>query len=61
MATQLYLALIGSLLLQLYSGARPTRRTFELIHFYMLGMASAAELEKGLSRLAKQTARAKNK
>jgi hypothetical protein len=50
-ATQLYLALIGSLLLQLYSGSRPNRRMFELIHFYTLGAATVEEVEEGLARL----------
>lgn len=56
-AIQIYLALIGSLLLQLYTGSRPNRRTFELIHFYMMGMATAQEMENALASLQKKRAR----
>lgn len=47
---QIYLALIAALLLQLYTGRRPTKRMMELIRFYLLGWASGAELEAGLAR-----------
>lgn len=47
---QIYLALIASLLLQLYSGRRPTKRMMELIRFYLMGWASPRELEQGLAR-----------
>lgn len=47
---QLYLALIAALLLQLYCGERPNRRQFELIQFYLLGVASLDELWAGLQR-----------
>jgi hypothetical protein len=47
---QIYLALIASLLLQLYSGRRPTKRMMELIRFYLMGWASQPELEQGLAR-----------
>lgn len=47
---QLYLALIAALLLQLYCGERPNRRQFELIQFYLLGVASLDELGAGLER-----------
>jgi hypothetical protein len=46
---QLYLALIASLLLQLYTGRRPTKRMMELIRFYLMGWASEAELQSGLA------------
>lgn len=57
-AAQIYLALIAALLLQLYSGQRPTRRMMELIQFYLQGVASLEDLERGLAR---ERARAKNK
>jgi hypothetical protein len=44
-ALQLYLALIASLLFQLYTGRRPNTRMMELIHFHQLGWASAQELQ----------------
>jgi hypothetical protein len=47
---QIYLALIASVLLQLYVGKRPTRRMMELIQFYLLGVASLKELTQGLHR-----------
>jgi IS4 transposase len=51
-ALQIYLALIAALLLQLYTGQRPTKRMMELIQFYLLGVASLDELCAGLERLA---------
>lgn len=51
-ALQIYLARIAALLLQLYTGQRPTKRKMELIQFYLLGVASLDELCAGLERLA---------
>ena len=47
---QIYLALIAALLLQRYSGQRPSRRMMELIQFHLLGMATLEELCAGLER-----------
>ncbi|MGP1667500.1 MAG: IS4 family transposase [Rhodanobacter sp.] len=58
-ALQLYLALIAALLLQLYCGERPNRRQFELIQFYLLGVASLEELWAGLQRERDRLARRK--
>jgi hypothetical protein len=49
-AIQIYLALIAALLLQLYTGRRPSKRMMELIQFYLLGVASLEELTAGLQR-----------
>jgi len=49
-ALQIYLALIAALLLQLYTGQRPSKRMLELIQFYLLGVASLEELTAGLQR-----------
>jgi hypothetical protein len=49
-ALQIYLALIAALLLQLYTGKRPSKRMMELIQFYLLGVASLEELTTGLER-----------
>lgn len=49
-ALQIYLALIAALLLQLYTGQRPSKRMMELIQFYLLGVASLEELTAGLQR-----------
>ena len=46
---QLYLTLIAAVLLQLYTGRRPRRRTLELIQWYQLGWASAEELQRHLA------------
>jgi hypothetical protein len=58
-AIQVYLALIAALLLQLYTGRRPTKRMMELIRFYLIGMATLEDLEAGLerekARLSRQT------
>jgi hypothetical protein len=56
-AIQIYLALIASLLLQLYTGRRPHKRMMELIRFYLLGWASGTELEAGLQRYKEETAK----
>lgn len=49
-ATQIYLALIAALLLQLYTGERPNRRLMEMIQFYLLGVASWEELWKAVQK-----------
>lgn len=56
---QIYLALIASLLLQLYTGRRPTQRMMELIRFHLLGWASQQELDAGLERYRQELARRK--
>lgn len=45
-AIQLYLALIASVLLQLFTGTRPTKRVMELIQMYFMGWATAEELAR---------------
>lgn len=47
---QLYLALIASVLLQLYLGRRPNKRMLELLQFHQIGWASLEELMEGLQR-----------
>lgn len=41
---QVYLAVIASLLVSLWTGQKPTKRTFEMLCFYFSGWASEAEL-----------------
>jgi len=60
-ALQIYLALIAALLLQVYTGRRPSRRMMELIQFYLLGVASLEELTEGLQRELKRLERCSNK
>ena len=47
-AIQLYLALIAALIIQLYTGSRPNKRTWEMLQWYSAGMAQPEELEKFL-------------
>jgi hypothetical protein len=54
-AIQVYVALIASLLIVLWTGRKPNRRTWEMIQFYLIGWASLEEL---LAHLAKPPARA---
>jgi hypothetical protein len=49
---QVYVALIASLLITLWTGRKPTKRTFEMIQFYLMGWASEEELQRHLDRLA---------
>ena len=58
---QVYLALIAALLLQLYTGKRPSKRMMELIQFYFLRVATLAELTEGLEREWQRLERAKNR
>lgn len=51
---QIYLALIAALLLQLYTGRRPSKRMMELIQLYLLGYATLEELTTGLQRYLQQ-------
>lgn len=66
-AIQLYLALIGTLLLQLDLGRRPSRRVWELLQWHQCGMLGDGELTPLLQRqlaaeeAARQKAAAKKK
>jgi len=60
-AIQIHLALIAALLLQLYTGQRPTRRMLELIQFYLLGAATLEDMEQGLAREKARPKRKKKK
>jgi Transposase DDE domain len=48
---QVYSAIIACMLILLYTGRTPTRRTFEMICFYMIGWASLEELEAHIEKL----------
>lgn len=54
-AIQLYLALIASVLLQLFTGTRPTKRVMELIQMYFLGWATAEELARLIPKYSAKT------
>jgi len=47
-AIQVYCALIASLLITIWTGKKPTIRTFEMLQFYFLGWATDQELEEHL-------------
>lgn len=53
-ALQLYLALIAALMLQLFTGRRPSKRVLEFLHYYMMGWATAQEV---LALIQQQSAR----
>jgi Transposase DDE domain len=49
---QLYVALIASLMISLWTGRKPTKRTLEMLQFYFIGWATAEEVQSHLDRLA---------
>ena len=51
---QVYLALIASLLISLWTGRKPTKRTFEMLQFYFCGLASEEELLAHIKKLQTQ-------
>jgi Transposase DDE domain len=53
-AIQAYCALIACLLISLWTGRKPTLRTFEMLCWYFLGWASEEELLAHLEKLKKQ-------
>ena len=48
---QVYLAIIASLLISVWVGAKPTRRTLEMLQFYFAGWATEEELMAHLANL----------
>jgi hypothetical protein len=52
---QTYLAIIACLLIALWTGKKPTLRTYEMICFYFTGMASEAELLAHIRKLQPQS------
>jgi hypothetical protein len=51
---QAYMALIASLLVRLWTGRKPTKRTFEMLQFYFTGWATAEELQAHFDELEKK-------
>ncbi len=49
-ALQIYTALIASLLIVLWTGRKPTKRTWEMLQFYFQGWASLKEVEAHLEK-----------
>jgi hypothetical protein len=58
---QLYLALIGALLLQLDLGSRPSKRIWELLQWHQVGMLDDAELAQALTAQLAREAQARAK
>jgi len=54
---QVYVAILASLLVSLWTGRKPTRRTFEMICLYFQGWASETELIAHLESLKKREAK----
>lgn len=53
---QMYLAIIACLLILIYTGGQPNKRTYEMICFYLLGWASLEELEAHIEKLKPKSA-----
>ena len=51
---QLYLGIIASLLISLWTGKKPTKRTLEMLQFYFAGLASEEELQEHIDSLHRQ-------
>lgn len=52
---QMYLAIIACLLILIYTGRQPTKRTYEMVCFYLSGWASLEELESHVQALPQKT------
>jgi Transposase DDE domain len=50
---QVYLGIIASLLISLWTGKKPTKRTLEMVQFYFSGLASWEELQAHIENLKK--------
>jgi hypothetical protein len=50
---QVYLGIIASLLISLWTGKKPTKRTLEMIQFFFSGLASWEELQAHIEKLKK--------
>lgn len=51
---QAYCAMIACLLMQVWTGRKPTKRTFEILSYYFTGLASEEELLAHLGKLKRQ-------
>jgi hypothetical protein len=52
---QTYAAIIACLLIALWTGKKPTLRTYEMICFYFMGLADEEELLAHIAKLAPQS------
>lgn len=53
---QAYCAIIACLLISLYTGRKPTLRTYEMVCYYFMGWATLEELQTHIAKLKKQDA-----
>lgn len=53
---QVYMGIIASLLVSVWTGRKPNKALFERITFYLLGLANDSELEETIRRQAKHPA-----
>jgi len=51
---QAYCAIIACMLLCLWTGRKPTKRTYEMVCYYFLGLATEAELLKHIEKMKPQ-------
>jgi hypothetical protein len=51
---QMYAAIIACMLISLWTGRKPTLRTYEMVCWYFTGMADEEELLAHIGRLQKQ-------
>lgn len=51
---QAYCAIIACMLIVIWTGRKPTQRTFEMVGWYMIGMANDRELTEHIESLKKQ-------
>ncbi len=51
---QTYAAILACLLIALYTGAKPTLRTYEMLNWYFQGWADDEEMERHIAKLQKQ-------
>ena len=61
MEAMVYLALIASLVISLWTGHKPTKRTFEMLCHYFSGWASESELLAHIRKLDEQRKAKSNK
>jgi Transposase DDE domain len=60
-AIQIYLALIASVIVSLWTGHKPTKRTYEWLCFYLQGVVSDGEMHAYLRALDKPKVKKKSK
>jgi hypothetical protein len=53
---QIYLAIIACIMIMSITGKSPTKRTYEMISFYLMGWASLDELEEHIKKLSDKVA-----